>query len=289
MNKKYIIFAIAVTLVVVIISLTRINDKVPQMPVANPGVTYYCEQGKTIKARFDSESAELQLSDGRSLILPQVRSGSGVRYEKDGIALIGKGNNAFLTERETISYNNCLAATVTSLGNGKNKFECTLCAGLSFEYPEFAILSGGGVGYSTEWQRDTATLGLVDARITLPRERYPHTNFSGAVFQVARSSDPDAYKTCLIPHQGERIVENNLSLDDNLYTKFNSTDAGAGNFYETTSYRAQQGIECNVIEYTVHSTNIGNYSPDQGVTEYKQGEVVGILEDIVKSFKSYKD
>jgi membrane-bound inhibitor of C-type lysozyme len=58
--------------------------------------TFTCESGKTIGASFYADKVELELSDGRSLSLPQVMSGSGARYaNKD---FWSKGNTAFITE-----------------------------------------------------------------------------------------------------------------------------------------------------------------------------------------------
>ena len=69
------------------------------------------------------------------------------------------------------------------------------------------------------------------------------------------------------------------------FTKFTFSDAGAGNLYETVSYRTKRGGECYVVEYTIHSTNIGMYSPDQGIKEFDRAKVVNMLEKMAKSFR----
>ena len=75
-----------------------------------------------------------------------------------------------------------------------------------------------------------------------------------------------------------------VSLHGMDYTKLTVSDAGAGNFYDVTSYRMIKDSQCYALEYTIHSTNIGNYSPDQGITEFDKTKIQTILESIVKSF-----
>ena len=82
--------------------------------------------------------------------------------------------------------------------------------------------------------------------------------------------------------QGRRKTK---TVNGTTYTVLCSSDAAAGNRYETTSYRVVRNSQCYVIEYTVHSTAIGNYDPSQGITEFDQAKVTGIMEGIVSSFR----
>ena len=72
-------------------------------------VHFTCDQGKTIAAIFYADAVDLKLSDGRALTLPQVMSGSGIRYANADESLVfwSKGNTAFVTEgaegKETFS------------------------------------------------------------------------------------------------------------------------------------------------------------------------------------------
>jgi hypothetical protein len=110
------------------------------------------------------------------------------------------------------------------------------------------------------------------------------TNFSEAQFTVGTSSESSAALNCLVAENGETesgaIIINGVS-----YNSFTLNDAGAGNFYATTSYRTIRGQECYAVEYTVHSTNIGNYSPDQNISAYDAVTIKSLLESIVQSFK----
>ena len=62
--------------------------------------TFTCKGGKTIGASFYADKVGLKLSDGRSLSLPQVMSGSGARYanKDESFVFWNKGNTAFITE-----------------------------------------------------------------------------------------------------------------------------------------------------------------------------------------------
>src|SRR5262245_52259897 len=63
-------------------------------------VEYSCDGGKTISATYYKDRVEIVLSDGRSMQLPQVMSGSGARYANSGETFVfwNKGNTAFITE-----------------------------------------------------------------------------------------------------------------------------------------------------------------------------------------------
>jgi len=62
--------------------------------------TFKCKDGKSIDASFFADKVDLKLSDGRSLSLPQVMSGSGARYanKDESFVFWNKGNTAFITE-----------------------------------------------------------------------------------------------------------------------------------------------------------------------------------------------
>jgi membrane-bound inhibitor of C-type lysozyme len=74
---------------------------------------FACHSGKTVDAKFYSNSVELKLSNGRSLKLPQTLSGSGARYANSDETFVfwNKGDTAFITEgngKET--YSGCVVA-----------------------------------------------------------------------------------------------------------------------------------------------------------------------------------
>ena len=78
-------------------------------PIAT--ATFKCADDKSIEATFYADSVALKLSDGRSLKLPQVTSGSGARYANadESFVFWNKGNTAFVTEGavEAMTYADC--------------------------------------------------------------------------------------------------------------------------------------------------------------------------------------
>jgi membrane-bound inhibitor of C-type lysozyme len=75
--------------------------------------TFNCREGKTIKAEFAKEKVNLLLSDGRKIELPQAISASGARYANSDESFVfwNKGNTAFIEEKGTTTFTNCIEAT----------------------------------------------------------------------------------------------------------------------------------------------------------------------------------
>lgn len=73
-----------------------------------------CADDKSIEATFYADKVDLKLSDGRSMTLPQVMSGSGARYANadESFVFWNKGDTAFVTEGsdETLTFKDCAAA-----------------------------------------------------------------------------------------------------------------------------------------------------------------------------------
>lgn len=73
---------------------------------------FACNGGKSVDATFVNgaqNSVALTLSDGRSLTLPQVVSGSGARYANASETFVfwNKGNTAFIEENGRTTYDGC--------------------------------------------------------------------------------------------------------------------------------------------------------------------------------------
>lgn len=252
-------------------------------------VSYFCAEDKKVVAVYGENQVTLSLDSGEVLVMPQTVSASGARYESDkmststDIVFVTKGDNAHLSVNDVPTYEDCLAGVAVK---EKDNITFTPASKLfSVSYPQNAFLSGGGIGFSDNWLNMSTSSGLVLVEITLPRSAYPKTNFSEGVFTLGTSADEQALAECttgrnLGSEKGESVV-----LGGMPYTKFMYSDAGAGNLYETTSYRMQMQGQCYVLEYTIHTTNIGNYSPDQGIKEYDAKKVHDIFEGIVSSVK----
>lgn len=245
-------------------------------------VNYYCNEG-TIKASYGEKNVQLLLKDGRDILLPQTVSGSGIRYELGPIVFVSKGDNAFLTEDNIDTYTNCISGIVVT-NEDTNNFTDTSKT-FSFSYPTEFLLSGGELGYTVNWAQQSTSTGLMLAEVIIPRTFMPSTNFSEAKFTIGTSVDADAIENCLQYNLGNQVTTTPVMINGREFTKINFSDAGAGNFYETTTYRTIYNNQCYAIEYIIHSTNIGNYSPDQGMVEFDKAKITSIIEGIVNSFK----
>lgn len=258
------------------------------VPATGNVVQYSCTQG-TIAATFTEGQVALVLSDGRQFMLPQAPSGSGIRYEKDGVVLVGKGNDAFLTENGTTTYANCVAAASNTGGmsgdtNAGMKTFTDASKTFRFSYPTMFSVTGGGIGYTNGWSDGSTETGLVLAQVVIPGSFQPKTNLSEARFSVGTSAAAGAVKNCFVNTNGNVNGKTEVTINGTKYTKLTYGDAGAGNFYDTTSYRTVRNDQCYAIEYTIHSTNVGNYSPDQGITEFDKAKVQSLLEGMAQSF-----
>lgn len=282
MNKKPIIWSLLIILIIAIIGgYFFLNSK--NKNSAGNIVNFYCQEGN-LKAQFGKNYVVLTFSDKTNTLLPQATSGSGIRYEMGSTTFIGEGDNASLMENNVQTYTNCLAGNQITK-NGINTYT-DLSKTFSFSYPNQFVLSGGNFGYSQDWEVGTTNLGLLLAVVNIPRTFFTEkTNFSEAKFTVGTSADPDAIKNCLTYNNGNTGTSSEITVNNRKFTKIQFGDVGAGNYYDTTSYRTIYDNQCYAIEYTIHSSNIYNYSPDQGVKEFDKAKVTSVLEGIVQSFK----
>ncbi len=79
--------------------------------VASAG--FFCDGGKSIRAVFMTNGAEVTLSDGRTENLSHAVSADGGRYTNTDESFVfwTKGQGAFVTENGTTTYANCIVAT----------------------------------------------------------------------------------------------------------------------------------------------------------------------------------
>jgi membrane-bound inhibitor of C-type lysozyme len=284
-----VLLIIAGALYFLVVSKATAPTKItPVSAIPSAPVTYACDAGKSLIATFGADSVQLQLSDSRTLMLPQTRSGSGIRYESTttttDTVFSGEGANANLMEGTVTTYQNCVAGSTTT-SNGMTVFT-DQGNSFHFTYPSSVTLSGSSAGYSTDWMNGSQELGLVLAKATLPRTFQPKTNFSEATVLVGTSATPKAVANCAKAPAtgGPAVAPVKVTINGTSFTKVSTSDAGAGNLYQTTSYRTVRNNQCYVVEYTIHSSNIGNYSPDQGITAFDAQKVQNVLERIVQSF-----
>jgi len=289
MTKKGIWAVVVLIVIVVVIIGFCLYGKPAQEPVAPVdttvvnNVTYYCQEG-ILKAAYGKNNVAVTFPDGTASTLPQSISADGGRYESGATVFWSKGDNAFVTVNDKNTYTNCVTGSITDAGDGLQTYTDPSKL-FSFTYPSQFNLSGGDGSYTNNWQGNTQTLGMLLAFVNIPKSFMPNTNFGDSRFIVGTSSDPDAVKNCLKAENGSVVKNKKVMIGGTAFTEITLSDAGAGNYYNTTSYRTVRDNQCYAVEYTIHSMNIGNYSPDQGIKAFDQAKIKSILETIVQSFK----
>jgi hypothetical protein len=216
-----------------------------------------------------------------------VRSNREVIFKKVGDNLVEgfgpvktvRGNEVFVTPLN-VSYD-----PKSTFIKSANCVEHFVDAGntYTFDYNSF-FQAIEGVNSGIDWRQNTTDKGALLARVSVPKSYMAGTNFSDARFTVGKSSNATAIKNCLTVTNGE-VSGTPTTISSHPFDKTTLNDAGAGNFYETTSYRGIVGGSCYAIEYTIHSTNIANYLPDLGIKEFDKSKIQSELEKIVTSFK----
>ncbi len=122
------------------------------------------------------------------------------------------------------------------------------------------------------------------ARVDLPRNDFADTNLGEAAFIVGASSTEKAQSICLEKSPIENKQDSDLTIDGITFKVFEGTDVGAGNLYQSTSYRTVRNNTCYEAVLLLHSGNIFNY-PTGEVEEFNQQEALGQLEAILNTFK----
>jgi hypothetical protein len=130
--------------------------------------------------------------------------------------------------------------------------------------------------------------GLQPFTLTIPRAFEPQTNFAEATLTVGKSDNAAAIAQCLaIEPTGppDQLPTSTTMINGTAFTVFHLSDAGAGNIYETTSYRTVHNGQCWAVEYTIHSSEIGNYPPEYGLQPFNAAMLHDVLDRIVGTFR----
>ena len=135
MKKALTILAVAVIIILgVLFFYQKITQKTPVADVPKEGVinsaTFQCAENKSIQAVFFKEKVELNLSDGRNMLLLQAVSASGARYANTDESFVfwNKGDTAFVDEGNVSTFKECVVAPVTAIANPAS-VNCTKVGG----------------------------------------------------------------------------------------------------------------------------------------------------------------
>ncbi len=157
---------------------------------------------------------------------------------------------------------------------------------ISFDYPSAFVVLRTEPNATTEWMANATSSGMLLAALSVPASLQPKTNFSEARFTVGVSKEATALSQCLSYNPaGPSQVGTNVTINGVVFKKFVASEGAAGNIYDTTSYRAIHSGQCYVVEYTIHSTQLGNYPASAGIKAYDKAKVTTQLESVVKTFK----
>lgn len=161
--------------------------------------------------------------------------------------------------------------------------------GFSIAYPlDFDAQDNYLATPSTDWRLGAnGASGITYFTLTVPRAFEPQTNFADATLTVGASGNAVAVGACLAQDEngGPATATSSATVNDIDFTIFKSTGAGAGNYYETTSYRTLHAGKCYAVEYTVHSGQIVNYPASYHLQPFDEQKINSVMQDIVGTFK----
>jgi hypothetical protein len=209
-----------------------------------------------------------------------IKYGEVKQYSVDSLLFSKNSSSSSAASAGIDSYYKDVAAWQTDQNN----------SGWSIAYPIDFDITDNYVSTPTDNWREGAAggPGVQPFVLTIPRVFEPQTNFADAKLTVGMSSDATAVAQCLeIEPTGppDQLPTSTATINGTVFTIFHLNDAGAGNFYETTSYRTLRAGQCWAIEYTIHSGNIGNYPLEYGLKPFNEAMLHDVLDRIVGTFK----
>jgi hypothetical protein len=159
--------------------------------------------------------------------------------------------------------------------------------GFSIAYPiDFNAQDNNVVKPVTNWMVGATTTGSAYFTLTVPKAFEPQTNLADVSLTVGSSKNTDAVAQCLsaAPSNGPATQTSTVVINGAPFTIFHSSDAGAGNYYQTTSYRTVKAGQCYAIEYTIHSSQIANYPASYNLKPFDQAKIDVLMQNIIGTF-----
>lgn len=160
--------------------------------------------------------------------------------------------------------------------------------GFSISYPlDFDMQDNYSVAPSTDWRLNASAPGVKYFTLTVPRAFEPQTNFVDATLTVGASGNDVAVAQCLAPDTGggPATATSSATINGINFAVFKFDGAGAGNYYETTSYRTLHAGKCYAVEYTIHSGQIMNYPASYNLKPFDESQIDSVMQNIVGTFK----
>lgn len=256
MVQKIIVGVIGLVLVAAIAAYV-FRDSVPFLaslgrePISTG--RFLCDGGKTIDATFYEREVEIELSDFRSLTLPQLTSASGARYGNadESFVFWNKGDTAFVTEGGNETFSNCMLEVA---GQTPRATIASSTMGISIQYPrDFTLVAG----YQYTGVPNKPISGV---KVSIPESMATGTNLSMdsgvSVEQLPRALSCTGDIFVLDNVRASTVSENGVT-----YSVATTSDAAAGNRYEEIVYALSGSKPCTAVRYFLHYSAIENFEP----------------------------
>lgn len=234
--------------------------------------TYSCSDQKSLTASYYEDEAVIQndssippvpggtvvlvLDDGRSLVLPQTLSASGIRYanEDESIIFWSVGSTAFITESDIKTYNNCVSVKEDS-GDLPNIY--------SADNGTFSVRYLEDYTLDTEHVYDLDGMNLSGVAFIIPEEMAETSNLSSETYvgvEVLPKKNGVCSAAAFFPSQHAQISE--VTEGGIVYSEGKLAYAGAGNSLDEIVYVREATDVCIGVRYYIHTTVFENYTPE---------------------------
>ena len=141
----------------------------------------------------------------------------------------------------------------------------------------------------SDWSElSSGVMGLKMFTVGIPAAFEPQTNLAGATLSVGKSSASAAITNCLQPEHDERPgmgYQATTTINGITFSITKFSGAGAGNLYDTTTYRTLRANACWSVEYTIHSTQLANWPAAYQLKQFDAKKLTDVLDLMVGTFK----
>ncbi len=160
--------------------------------------------------------------------------------------------------------------------------------GFELSYPQNLQLTENGTD-SAQWVYFDYYQGEKIVSANILKSDYQNTNLGEASLNIGVSQDPGVVINCLrLQTELGEAKDATQTINGIVFKRFDSSGAGAGNFYETQSYRTVKNNICYALEISIHSMNIGNYPQELNIKEFDRNKIISDLTSVLNTFKFSK-